>query len=273
MTEIKINLHTHTHLCKHATGTVQDYCAAAVAANLKVLGISDHTPLPDNRWLEERMEVHELDSYLESIEQARMLFPSLQILTALECEYAAEYASFYRDELLTHLKCDYLIGAVHYVPFQGAWISVYEDLTTAATLKAYAAYFIDSMASGLFAFMAHPDLFGYGYADWDANTEACTRDMLEAAQALRIPLEINGNGFNKKKLDTKAGIRYRYPWEKFWEIAAEYEIEVIANSDAHQPDFVVRNINLALAIARKYQLKLTTYSFLPPEIVNTITPL
>lgn len=270
MTETKINLHTHTSLCKHATGTVQDYCAAAVAANLTVLGISDHTPLPDNRWLEERMALGELNSYIDAIEQARKLFPTLRVLKALECEYAVEYASFYQDELLTRLKFDYLIGAVHYVPYHGTWISAYEDITTAATLKAYASYFIDSMESGLFTFMAHPDLFGYGYADWDANTDACARDIIEAAQALRIPLEINGNGFNKTKIETMSGLRARYPWEKFWEIAAEYEIDVIANSDAHQPDFIVKNIDHALAIARKYKLKLTSFNFLPPEIIAAI---
>ena len=44
------NYHTHTYRCQHASGDVEDYCEAAVEQGLQVLGISDHTALPDDRW-------------------------------------------------------------------------------------------------------------------------------------------------------------------------------------------------------------------------------
>ena len=34
----QVNLHCHTYLCKHATGTVREYCEQAVKQGLKVLG-------------------------------------------------------------------------------------------------------------------------------------------------------------------------------------------------------------------------------------------
>ena len=59
MTEITENLHTHTYRCKHAEGDVNDYCREAAKAGLSIVGISDHVPFPDNRWLDVRMHYSE----------------------------------------------------------------------------------------------------------------------------------------------------------------------------------------------------------------------
>lgn len=69
------NYHTHTWRCKHASGTVSDYAREAEKAGINILGISDHTPLPDNRWLRVRMEMNELDPYLSEIDTAAEEFP------------------------------------------------------------------------------------------------------------------------------------------------------------------------------------------------------
>ena len=49
------NFHTHTFRCKHAKGDVADYCEMAISRGMKTLGISDHSALPDDRWLGGRM--------------------------------------------------------------------------------------------------------------------------------------------------------------------------------------------------------------------------
>ena len=68
---------------------------------------------------------------------------------------------------------------------------------------------------------------------------------------MKLPLEINGLGMQREVLHTKKGIRYQYPYDEFWQLAAEKNAEVICNSDAHSPSDVIRN---ALA-ARKYAEK------------------
>ncbi len=40
------NYHTHTKRCRHAVGEDREYVEAAIEAGLKVLGFSDHTPIP-----------------------------------------------------------------------------------------------------------------------------------------------------------------------------------------------------------------------------------
>ncbi|HOV64555.1 MAG TPA: PHP domain-containing protein, partial [Spirochaetia bacterium] len=68
-----INLHTHTYRCKHAVGDVPDYLTCAEAAGITTLGFSDHTPYPDGRWKDLRMDYSELDDYARVLSEASQL--------------------------------------------------------------------------------------------------------------------------------------------------------------------------------------------------------
>ncbi len=256
------NYHTHTYRCKHADGDVEDYVKVAIEKGITVLGISDHTPLPDNRWQEMRMKINELDDYGKEIERARGKYPEIKILKGMECEYAVEYDDFYRDELLGKRQFDYLIAGTHTFLSNGEWVGVYGEITSKKRLKAYAEAIVQSMRSDLFAFVAHPDLFGNAYELWDEETIACSRYILEAAEDLQIPLEINGYGLRKDKIKTEQGLRCMYPWLPFWELASAYDINVIVNSDAHHPRDVVANIEEGLEIAKTYNLRLADLSYM-----------
>ena len=45
-TKITTNYHTHTYLCKHAVGTIEDYIKRAIDLGYEELGFSDHFPFP-----------------------------------------------------------------------------------------------------------------------------------------------------------------------------------------------------------------------------------
>ena len=115
------NYHTHTFRCKHADGDVSDYAQAAVDKGLTVLGITDHTPLPDNRWLSIRMGVSALPAYAGAIDEVQAREPGLTILKGAECEWAPEYHGFFRDVLLGEYRFDYLILGCHFYPLRGRW--------------------------------------------------------------------------------------------------------------------------------------------------------
>lgn len=251
------NYHTHTYRCKHAVGTVADYVEAAVEQGIKVLGISEHTPFPDNRWLEVRLHMDELDTYCKEIEKAQRTFRDIRVLKGLECEYIECFKSFYKEELLGKRNMDYLILAGHVLGPNGEspW-NLQGNLRSAKEeLKHYAEYLVKGMETGLFTFVAHPDVFGTFYFNWDEEAVACSKYILEGAQDLHIPLEINGYGLRKPKIETPEGIRHMYPWHKFWEVASQYNIGVLANSDAHRPEDVGASIGEALEIAKKYGLR------------------
>jgi histidinol-phosphatase (PHP family) len=262
------NYHTHTYRCKHATGDVADYCRAALATGITVLGISDHVPLPDGRWKSVRMDAAELPGYCQAIDAARDEFPGLTVLKSMECEHGAKYTAFYREELLGRLGFDYIFFGAHSFPCRGRWTPVYGGITDAATLGAFADYLVDAMASGLYAFAAHPDVFGCSYLRWDDEAVACSRAILSAAVAYRMPLEINGYGLIKPEIDTPEGRRRMYPWEPFWELAAEYDVQVVVNSDAHDPRDIIGKTGQALAIARKYGLAFADLSCLEAPHVS-----
>ena len=68
-----VNLHTHTHRCKHARGIPADYAKAAEEKGIRVLGMTDHTPFPDDRVIMIRMGIAELDDYYDYDAKRQML--------------------------------------------------------------------------------------------------------------------------------------------------------------------------------------------------------
>lgn len=251
------NYHTHTYRCKHATGDVADYCQAAIEKGVSILGISDHTPWPDSRWPTVRMEMDELPSYCQALDEAKRQFSQIQLLKGMECEYVEEFHAFLEDYLLGELAFDYLVGGNHYFWQKGEWISCYKASFSVAGLRAYVDCVVQSIASGMFSFIAHPDLFGVFYLKWDSNTIAASKDILAAASEYQVPLEVNSSGFRKPKIETPEETRHMYPWLPFWEMASDYDIHVIVNSDAHRPEDLNGKTEEAFDIVKSFNLKVT----------------
>lgn len=248
--------HTHTYRCKHAQGDVEDYAQFALKHGLEVLGVSDHTALPDSWCPEIRMKISELAGYVEAIEKAQEKYPQLTILKGMECEYQKKYNTFFREELLGRWGFDYLALGQHLFYCEGELVYFWKERKGIKELKVYTDYLVQGMASGLFAYVAHPDAFGHFYYPWDEETRACSRYILEAAEAYHLPLEINGNGFRKGKIRTSQGVRLYYPLEPFWEMASQYKVQVLINSDAHQPEEVGTCFREGQELVKKYNLDL-----------------
>ena len=108
-----VNYHSHTYRCKHATGEVVEFVKAASKAGLKIFGVTDHVPFPDDRWLDVRMPYENLDDYVEAVLAAKSSVPQVRVLLGMECEYVKEYKNYLEDELLGKRQFEYLIGAAH----------------------------------------------------------------------------------------------------------------------------------------------------------------
>jgi histidinol-phosphatase (PHP family) len=245
------NWHTHTFRCKHAVGDALDYAHNAADAGLTTLGFSDHMPTPDGRWISVRMARDELPAYREAVEAARQAYPALKIYCGLECEYLPEFKNYFADELIGSERMEYLILGAHSFLLDGAWCSTFSrsSANDPRRLHAYADYVIASIGTGLFACVAHPDVFGFFYTVWDAETAAVSRAIAQAARTANVPLEINAYGFRKQKIDTPQGERPMYPWKPFWEIVADVGAEAIVNSDAHDPLDIVGKVDQARLLA------------------------
>ena len=262
------NYHTHTFRCDHASGDCIDYAHIADRAGLKILGFSDHTPLPDDRWADMRMTMDQLDEYEIAVKLARAAYPRMRMLIGLECEFSDAYSGWYRDEIFGRRGYDYLIAGCHYTPHDGRWVPSFGQLITPALLKAYANYTVKTMESGLFAFITHPDIIGCSHAEWSNDLAACAADICAASVALKVPLELNSYGFRKPWVSSANGNRPAYPWEPFWAIAARHGVQVVLSSDAHQPQDVVAGYDLVAAIRDRYGLVEADLSHLGGRFVS-----
>ena len=241
----EINLHTHTCRCRHATGTVADYAECAHQAGIKILGFSDHIPFPDFEHHPDRMFFHELPDYLKDIEDAQKKYPDMLILKGLEMDYRPILGkTFYQEEYLDKLGLDYLIGGAHYTPARegrtSRWCSYIKPMPP-DLLREFVDLSIQTMETGLIAYLAHPDLTAMSCYCWTPEYAALYREIIDASLALDIPLELNAYGLRKPYMETPSGKRAQYPWRPFWEMAAEAGVKVVIGMDAHAPEDVASN--------------------------------
>ena len=227
---MKVNLHTHTVRCGHAEGTDEEYVIAAIENGYTKLGFADHTPFVyDNGYYNyTKMLPEEYPGYLESIRSLKKKFADkIEILVGLECESVPRFFP-YLKELKKDL--DYLILGNH-----GDWSigNPYSGrLNQRWQLHRYFAEAVEGMESGLFLYLAHPDLMLNGYPKFDDAAQYLSRELCREANRLNIPLEYNLYGMCKPQ----GGEGLGYPYALFWEIAAEENVRAVVGVDAHSPE-------------------------------------
>ena len=100
-----------------------------------------------------------------------------------------------------------------------------------ATLERYVNSALEGMATGLYAYLAHPDLFMRGYPAFDRYCEKASVRLCRAAKQMGFALEYNLCGALE---DSRTGEEH-YPHHLFWQIAAAEGCDVIIGVDAHSP--------------------------------------
>jgi len=240
--------HTHTPLCKHATGTPEAYVDAAVAAGLEELGIADHapqTPEPFDDW---RMSVGDLPLYFDWIARAcEHARGRIAVRAGLECDWIPGNSSWIA-ELAGAYDWDYLIGSVHYLDgwdfdnpqWLGRWAGTDIDDLWARYWSAYA----EMAGSGLFDILAHPDLVKkFAYLP-SGDLTRFYEPAIDAIAASGAAIEINTAGWHKP-------CREAYPSPGFLRLAAQAGIPLVISSDAHAPVEVARDFPRAADLARE----------------------
>ena len=230
---MKANYHTHTTRCGHASGTDEAYVRAALSRGFDELGFSDHVPWPYRSGFTSptvRMHVRELDGYLASVRALKEKYAGkISVLAGFECEHFPEYMGWLSD--MAHEKrLDYLILGNHYDQTDETGM-YFGSLTTAAQLRAYVDSTVKGVASGLFSYLAHPDLFMRRYGRFDEDCAAAARDLCQACRAMDLPMEYNLHMLHVFGSPEKAG----YPCADFFDIVRQEGVKVIVGIDAHAP--------------------------------------
>ena len=218
------NYHTHTYLSNHAIDTPRDYVESAVAGGTKLLGFSDHVPYPfaNGHPSGFRIAVADTEKYVTEIAALRDAYADrIRIFIGYEAEYYPdEFAAMLAN--IRRFTCDYLILGQHYTNNEYDGVYVYSKTDDRDMLSRYVNQVIAGMETGLFTYMAHPDLAFY--RGDDAFYEAEMTRLCRAAKACGMPLEINLLGLRDRRA---------YPYDRFWEIAAAEGCGAILGRDAH----------------------------------------
>ena len=227
---MKVNLHTHTVRCGHACGSDEEFVLAAIENGYEKLGFSDHTPFPYEPEFQAentKMSMEMLEDYICSITALKEKYKGkIDILLGLECESVPRFFSLLRE---LRKRLDYMILGNH-----GDWTAgdpYSGQLTMPDQLEHYVEMAVEGMETGLFLYLAHPDLMFGGYPTFDAVAESFSRQLCREANRLRMPLEYNLYGTLKKAKPGTLG----YPCRRFWEVAAEENVRAVVGIDAHRP--------------------------------------
>lgn len=226
------NYHTHTARCNHAVGKDEEYVLCAIEAGYEEIGFSDHSPWPfENGYISGmRMGVDEIEDYIGSIRQLREKYSDkISIKIGFECEYFKEYLPWLR-ETIEKYELDYLILGHHFSPNEPN--GVYNGfIMRPFEVENYKKEVLEAMDSGLFSYVAHPDLYMRMYPSFDSTCEKAAREIIAKSNETGIPLEYNLLGITHSKNDGRVG----YPYPKFWRIAGEMGATAVIGIDAHDP--------------------------------------
>ena len=273
-TKITTNYHTHTYLCKHAVGTIEDYIKRAIDLGYEELGFSDHFPFPkilsDAIYSLRMSEEDYVKYYLPSLNENIIKYKSkIKIYKAVEIEYFDELLDYY-PKLVSEL--DYLVLGQHYITYQGSYISVYSPLNL-EHIKKYAEEIEIALGLGYFKILAHPDLFFWGYNKWDEHTISISKRIINAANKNNVILELNANGIRNcekkgkynviKNNDSAAVIHdYAYPKIEFFKLAKSMNAKIMINDDAHDPLYIHDDATIkAYKMAEELNLNIKKYLF------------
>lgn len=239
MNKFIYNYHSHTYRCGHAVGRDIDYINEAIKSGIKYLGFSDHVFLKDFYLYGMRGDYSELNEYSKMVDKYKLEYQNeIKIYKGFECEYDPRFVSYYKS-LLEKKGFDYLILGQHCY-FENGDNCFYFCIPLERkryALKKYTDDLIEGMETGLFAYVAHPDLMMEYYKDWDDLAIDCAKRIIEASIKYNVPLEINLCRVRFNRTLIVNGIKtFTYPYYYFWKLVSEYkDVHVVYGMDIHNP--------------------------------------
>ncbi len=226
------NYHTHTKRCHHAKGSDEQYVKAAIKSGLTTLGFSDHGPWPyeDGFVSTIRMTVDESEGYIKSIRHLKEKYKDkIDIKIGFEYEYFSKHLDWL-EKFKADNELDYIILGHHYVPYEIGGVYT-GKIKTPDGLYRYCENIVDAIKSGLYLYVAHPDLFMLQYENFDDTAREISEIICRTAKEYDVPIEYNVLGMRKSHDEKKE----LYPYNKFWEVAKEVGNKTVIGIDAHNP--------------------------------------
>jgi len=202
MEKIIADLHTHTIASGHAYGTIREMALEASNRGLQLLGISEHAPgIPGT--------VNPF--YYNNLQVIPRTLYGVEIIHGCEINVLSGGKLSLKQEYIDLL--DYAIVGIHRQCYEDAG----KDQNT--------NNLIECMKNKKVRFVSHPD---------DDHTPLDYEELVIAAQKYNVALEVNNSSLIKEKRRLNCVQNYK----KMLELCMRYGVNIIVNSDAHDPSWV-----------------------------------
>lgn len=245
MKKIRVDLHNHTTLCNHATGSMEEYINRAIELGIDVYGFSEHAPMKN---FEDgyRLVIEKKDFYENSVLDLKKRYEKdIEILLGYEVDFIE--GDYLLDEI-TDSNVDYLIGSVHYL---GKWgfdnpefIAEYKNRDIDKIWEDY-FYAIKLMAkSKKFDIVGHLDLIKVFNFQPSKDIRLIAKEALREIKKSNMVIELNAAGIRKP-------VKEQYPSTPLLELAYELDIPITFSSDAHSIEQIGFSYDEVLKTARE----------------------
>jgi len=223
---MRIDLHNHTALCNHATGTPREYILEAINKGIDIYGFSDHAPMNfDEKY---RMSFEQMQSYEAEILSLKDEYKK-QI--DIRLGYEVDYLPGHMDSRVLNADVDYLIGSVHFLDKWGfdnpEFIGEYKNRDIDTIWQEYFNA-IETMAkSGYFNIVGHIDLIKVFNFKPKKDIRQIAKNAIKAIKNAQMAVEINTAGLRKPAKEA-------YPSLEILQMCYENSIDITFGSDAHK---------------------------------------
>ncbi|MFW9905325.1 MAG: histidinol-phosphatase HisJ [Candidatus Thorarchaeota archaeon] len=254
--------HTHTYLCNHATGTIEDYIKSAIGIGLVEIGISDHFPmelLPEHFHIY-AMTLNDFPIYIDEVKKFKLKYNhQINIKISSEVDYFTEAFNGYKKFLSPYLDdFDYIIGSIHAIPWKNHDAIPVDELEAVPLIKElgvdrfYIEYYdnlLKMVKTGFYDIIGHLDL-PKKYGLFPQNTENIWQKILQLLDEIErtdISVEINTSGLKRKAKQV-------YPNEKIIKELIQRKIPIVLGSDAHSPQAIAFKFKETIEKTKKWGL-------------------
>ena len=254
--KLDYTFHSHTYRCGHATGDIEDYVLKAIEHGYRYYGVSDHVFLKGINSPTVRGDISCLDDYIAKFYESKSKHQNeIEMFLGFECEYSDYFADYYKY-LLKERHFDYLICGQHYGYDDQGNEFPYFDVDE-KSLYQYRDDLIKGMKSGLFMYIAHPDLYFICATEVGEIQKRIAKDIIDAAIKYDIVLELNIHGLLRRKF-RKGRLVIDYPCKWFWKQVGKTNLKVVLGGDFHSPEEIgnMDTLKQIESIVKDYILKL-----------------
>ncbi len=242
---MRVDIHNHTTLCNHATGSMEEYIKKAIELKIDVFGFSCHAPMDFEP--EYRMNLTQSKIYEKDVLKLKEKYKNdIDIVLGYEVDFMNNSKFIEQDILDAHV--DYLIGSVHFIDKWGfdnpQFIGGYEKKDIDKIWEEYFDAVSVMVKTGYFDVVGHLDLIKVFKYLPTKNIINLAHQTMQDIKASGMVLEINSAGLRKP-------IKEQYPSYELLELAFKLDIPITFGSDAHAIDQIGFEYEKVLALAKQ----------------------